>query len=178
MDGQAHFLQLFLKHQTELKAFIRSLVPRAADADDILQETALVCWQKFDEFDDSRSFGAWARGVASKKILQHRGQDRRRPTPFSPEAIDAVLEVFNGRPLESSPQAEALEQCVGALEDHARRLLKLRYGDDLGVAEIANRSEMQPEAAQKALFRIRKRLQDCVERKLGAVQARLKRREV
>lgn len=171
MDSRSHFLAVFLKHQTDLKAFIRSVVPRAEDADDLLQEVALVCWEKFDEYDESRSFGAWARGIAAKKLLQMRRQNRRAPTPFSPEAIEAVVGAFETQPAEqgNSRQVEALDYCVSTLQDHGRRLLRLRYSESLSLAELAARVNMQPEAVQKALFRIRKRLQECVRRRLDGM---------
>lgn len=169
MENRSHFLTLFLKHQTDLKAYIRSVVPRADDAEDLLQEVALICWQKFDEFDETRPFGAWARGIATKKILQHRTKDQRQPTPFSPEAIDVVLQSFDRHSEEDiSRRAVALENCVAALQDRGRRLLRLRYGESLSLIDLAGRLNMQPEAAQKALFRIRKQLKDCVRRRLDS----------
>jgi RNA polymerase sigma-70 factor (ECF subfamily) len=84
------FLEHVMPHQSDLRAFIGSLVTDQARREDIFQETALTLWQKFEHFDHSRSFGAWARGVAANKILQAKRQDHRFPMPFDPEVIAQV----------------------------------------------------------------------------------------
>ncbi len=45
-----NFLRAFTLHEPAIRAFVRRLVPARADADDILQEVAIVLWEKFDEF--------------------------------------------------------------------------------------------------------------------------------
>ena len=50
-DRGAEFLRLFLQHQRRVYALILALLPNGPDADDILQETSAVLWQKFGEFE-------------------------------------------------------------------------------------------------------------------------------
>ena len=47
-DKNRLFLRLFLQNQRRLYAYILTLLPNRADADDVLQETSLVMWDKFD----------------------------------------------------------------------------------------------------------------------------------
>ena len=42
------FLRLFLQNERRLYAYILTLLPNRADADDVLQEASLVMWDKFD----------------------------------------------------------------------------------------------------------------------------------
>ena len=51
MSVSAEFAVQMTKCQRKLHAFIVSLVWNPADADDVLQETNLVLWQKAAEFD-------------------------------------------------------------------------------------------------------------------------------
>ena len=44
------FVSLLTRYQQRVYLFILSLVPDRADAEDVLQETNLVLWQKFDDF--------------------------------------------------------------------------------------------------------------------------------
>ena len=39
------FLKLFLKHESGLKAYIRSCVIRPEEVDEIMQEVSLVAWR-------------------------------------------------------------------------------------------------------------------------------------
>jgi len=45
------FVACFAKHEPDLRRFIRSLLPTWIDADDVLQQTAIVIWRKFDQYD-------------------------------------------------------------------------------------------------------------------------------
>jgi RNA polymerase sigma-70 factor (ECF subfamily) len=46
-DPHEDFLRLFLRHEAELRAFVRACLPRAADVDEVMQEVSLVAWRKF-----------------------------------------------------------------------------------------------------------------------------------
>ena len=56
MAASAEFVTQITRVQRQLHAFILSVVWDMAEADDVLQETNLVLWQKADEFDRSRDF--------------------------------------------------------------------------------------------------------------------------
>src|SRR3954464_9494227 len=112
MNPQDEFLTLFLRHQVEVRAFIGSLVRDLHGRDDIFQEVALILWHEFPRYDRSRSFGAWARGIAAKKVLQRFEKDTRAPMPFAPEAIQALLDAYERTEVSESLRAEALQKCV------------------------------------------------------------------
>jgi RNA polymerase sigma-70 factor (ECF subfamily) len=168
MDGQATFLPLFLKHQAELKALIGSLVRDRHAREDVFQEVALTLWEKFADYDPRRPFGAWARGVAAKKILQRWERDGRFPLPFAPEALQAVLDAYERTEAAAPARNDALERCLEDLPEKSRRLLVLRYEHSLGLAEIAGQVGSTLDAVHKALSRIRTRLQVCVEQRMTA----------
>ena len=75
-DRHAEFLRAFTAHEPAVRAFARRLVPRRADADDVMQEVAVVLWEKFSEFRQGGDFKAWARRDGSwgaDGSVQHRG---------------------------------------------------------------------------------------------------------
>ena len=169
MDSHAAFMPLFLKHQGDLKAFIGSLVRDRHAQEDLFQEVALILWQKFPEYDASRSYGAWARGIAAKKILQRWEKLGRLPHPFNPRSLQAVLDAFERTESATSAQSEALAHCLEILPDKSRQLLVLRYEQSLTLGEIASQVNSTLDAVHKALSRLRVRLQDCVSRRLTAL---------
>ena len=59
MSDQNEFLRLLLAAETDLRAFVRSVLRDSAAVDDVFQETALVLWERFAEYDPARPFGAW-----------------------------------------------------------------------------------------------------------------------
>jgi RNA polymerase sigma-70 factor, ECF subfamily len=173
MQRRKTFLQLVLEHERAIKAFIGSLVRDNHMRDDVFQETALALWEQFDRYDAQRPFGAWARGVASNKILQRRHADRRFPLAFSPEAIQAVLDAFEQAESDSRERSDALEECLEQLPDRSQQLLRLRYGEDLRGEKISRRTGQTVEAIYQALSRIRAILERCIETRLGVEGARL-----
>ena len=167
MDRHEEFLKRFLATQGDLKAFLASVVRDRAAVEDLFQETSLVLWQKYPDYDPARPFGAWARGIAANKILQDREKARRLPLAFSPAAIRGILEAFE-RARPDRPDAGPLRDCVGRLPERSRRLLALRYDDALKLGEIARRVGSTLDAVHKTLSRIREALEACLKRKAAA----------
>lgn len=50
-------MQLLTSHQQTLYAYIRTLLPEADVASDVLQETNLMLWQRAGEFSPGSDFG-------------------------------------------------------------------------------------------------------------------------
>lgn len=169
-DRSTEFLAHFERHQEDIRAVIGSMVRDRNAREDVFQEVALVLWKKFDEFDGVHSFGAWARGIAVRKVLQSFDRARRTPQPMDPEIVESVLTAFDETepfPDEVPERQEALRHCIGQLPEKSRRLLDLRYEQELKLHEVAARVETTLDAAHKALSRIRDRLQDCVQKEMA-----------
>src|SRR5947207_6768492 len=73
------FAECLRRHQSQLFGYIHSLVRDLNDADDLFQQTTVILWNKFADFDQERSFIAWGCGVARLEIanfLRARGRQR------------------------------------------------------------------------------------------------------
>src|SRR5678816_4304895 len=68
--AQQRFLSLFLRSEREIFRYVAALVPNMADAEDIVQQTALALWEKFDSYDPSQPFTPWACRFALNKTRQ------------------------------------------------------------------------------------------------------------
>lgn len=165
MGTNEDFLKLFLRHQGDLKAFLGSVVWDRAAADDLFQEVSLALWEGYPHYDPSRPFGAWARGVAVKKVLQRREKSRRLPLAFSPQAIQGILDAYE-RTEAASPDLDGLRDCVSKLTERARSLLALRYEQARTLADIARETGSTLDAVHKMLSRIRETLLGCLQRRL------------
>ena len=71
------FLRLFLQNERRLYAYILTLLPHRADAEDVLQEASLVMWDKFDEHNPPDDFAAWGCRIAYFKVLDFYKKSRR-----------------------------------------------------------------------------------------------------
>src|SRR5947199_2999037 len=68
--AQQRFLSLFLRSEREIFRYVAALVPNLADVEDIVQQTALALWEKFEAYDPSLPFTPWACRFALNKTRQ------------------------------------------------------------------------------------------------------------
>lgn len=165
MKTNEDFLKLFLRHQGDLRAFLGSVVRDRSAAEDLFQEISLVLWRSFGNYDPARPFGAWARGIAVKKVLQGREKSRRLPLAFSPQAIQSVVDAYD-RTEKLAPDPSDLLECIAKLPPRSQGLLALRYERSLKLAQIARELRSSLDAVHKLLSRIRENLQECLQRRL------------
>ena len=89
-DKLTQITLLWTNAQPSVMAFIRSITPQLADAEDILQDTARQVANRFDEYDQSRPFAPWAMGIAKYKVLEWRRRQARGAILLEEDAIDAI----------------------------------------------------------------------------------------
>jgi RNA polymerase sigma-70 factor (ECF subfamily) len=138
------------------------------DADDLYQQTALILWKKFGEFDRRRSFFTWACGIARLEVasfLRNRGRQRLY---FSDDLnlllVEAQAELTSE---ELDDRRDALARCVERLRQRDRELLRECYGDSSDVHRAANRRGRSPQSIYNSLRRIRRALFECIARTLA-----------
>src|ERR1043165_1696736 len=68
--AQQRFLSLFLRSERDIFRYVAALVPNIADAEDIVQQTAIALWEKFDAYDPAQPFTPWACRFALNKARQ------------------------------------------------------------------------------------------------------------
>lgn len=165
-DKMSPFLRLLAQNETWLATYVHTLVNRAADADDILQECKLTMWKNFGNYQPGTHFRAWARTIATHQVLNYRRSVKRLPdTALEESFIEAVASEIDRRAEQLDTRAEALRRCVQQLPDAYRKIVVWRYYEDAEIEEIAEKSRRSPAAVYRLLSRIRKLLNDCVSQK-------------
>ncbi len=168
MTAEQTFLRHLFAHQDDLRAFIGGLVSDPSRREDLFQEVALTLWQTYPRFDARRSFGAWARGIAAKKLLQARRRDAKFPLPFSPEAIEQIIDAYDRTPEpEQGLHEEALDHCLKKLTNTSHSLLEQFYRDGQSCTAMAESTGRTETAIYKQLSRIRQQLGLCIRRYLN-----------
>jgi RNA polymerase sigma-70 factor, ECF subfamily len=64
---------------------------------------------------------------------------------------------------------QALDECVAALPERSRQMLTLRYQSRVSMEEVARAMGQTFEGVTKTLYRVRRALLECVERKLSRI---------
>lgn len=161
------FVQLFAKSEPALRLFLRSLLPRWEDTDEVLQETSLVLWRKFDAFTEGTDFLRWACMVARFEALKYRRGKARDRHVFDGDLMETLAdEAVEDLPV-LEQERKALDECLQKLGANERSWVESVYGTDAHIHEVATRSGRSPGSLYKALHRIRLGLLDCVNRSLA-----------
>jgi RNA polymerase sigma-70 factor (ECF subfamily) len=166
-DLQSGFFRLYLAHQHRIRAYIFTLVPNWADAEDLFQETSVVLWEKFAEYTPGTDFVAWACRVAFWKIGNFRKKQARSRVMFDDRVLALLAERAVGLAPRLDARREALRDCLRRLAERDRELLLVRHEPGGNVGRAASLTGRSLPAAYKALQRIRKALFDCVSLRLA-----------
>ncbi len=161
------FVQLFAQHQRSIHAYICSLVPSRVDADDVMQETSLVLWRKWGEFDPNRDFIRWACGIAFREVLKLRRKFATSRHYFNEELLKQLSDEVVQQSDELKQRQVALVVCLDRLGTKDRELIDRRYQEKMTARRVADELGRPPSTVYKALARIREALFDCVERTLA-----------
>jgi RNA polymerase sigma-70 factor (ECF subfamily) len=163
------FLRLFLQNERRLYAYILTLLPNRADADDVLQEASLVMWDKFDDEHPPADFTAWGCRIAYFKVLDFCKKRQRSRVVFSQAMLERVAEtaVEQAGTLQLDERREALADCIAKLSPRDRNLLARRFAEGATTQSTAAEVGRSVDAVYKALAKIRQALFDCVTRTLA-----------
>jgi RNA polymerase sigma-70 factor (ECF subfamily) len=161
-DRHNLFSELVASYRGELYAYILSIVRNWEDADDLFQSVCLVLWSKFASFEPGTSFFAWARQTAKIEVRCFL-RKKQSPSHVSEQLLDTLAETLPAAQMqEPVPYMTALERCRAKLNAADEELLELRYVEDLGSREIADRVQRPQQSVCQSLKRIRRWLLECV----------------
>lgn len=169
MTASAKFITEITRNQRQLHAFVLSLVWHPVEADDVLQETNLMLWQKASEFNDSRPFLPWAIRFAQLQALAHLKRLHRQHDRLLIDDDLAKIMADEAAAEETLFEARrfALADCLQKLTPRQRELVWRRYEPDATVADMAAAAKIAPKALSERLRRIRHTLLDCVRKTLA-----------
>lgn len=156
------FTALLVSHQPAILGFIRTLLPQTSEAEDLLQKTCLIAWQKFNQFDETTKFSTWACKIAYfevKNYLRTKARDRH---VFSDEVLEQLAQEVPRDHDRLAAERAALQKCVEALVPAERELLAQAYGPGKTVQQIAETVGKTANSLYKQLNRIRRRLHACI----------------
>jgi RNA polymerase sigma-70 factor (ECF subfamily) len=163
-DRNELFVELFAIHQRTLYGLIYTLVHNATDAEDLLQQTSLVLWQKFDEFALGTNFSAWACQIAHFTVLDHLKKKRRSRVVFSDELITLLAETRYDSNESQITDAAILAECIEKLSEGDRKLIGLCYGVKRDIKAAAAALGRPAASVYVSLSRVRRLLLDCLHR--------------
>jgi RNA polymerase sigma-70 factor (ECF subfamily) len=160
------FVQRLAYHEPDLRRFIRSMLPTWTDVDEVMQQTAIVSWRKFDQYDPESNFMKWACVIARFESLAHRRKMARDRLVFREEVLELIADEGAEEIDARRSEHDALEVCLGEIPERQRQFLTLAYTPGVKVTELAEEAGSTPAAFYMRLKRLRQRLMQCVESRI------------
>lgn len=152
--------------------FVRSFIRDSAEAEDVLQEVAVVIVDRYCSYDSTQPFIGWALGIARRVVWTHvRNKYRDRDMKLN-DAINHVSRAFERLDPHVQDMKDALAHCVEKVGGEGRRVLLLRYEEGLELKQIAEHLGKSANNIGVLLYRVRSALRECIDRRLSTGEAR------
>lgn len=173
---ETSFIKLIVSAERRILGYLIALMPAMQDAEDLMQETSIVMWEKYDEFletqegePDLERFVAWGNKIAFYKVLNARRHKSNTVRLLSSDVIELVSEEWLRQDDSGQPEIRqrALASCLDELPKERRDLLREYYWVRSSVEKIGEKFDRTAGSVYKALQRTRQSLHKCIEKKLS-----------
>jgi len=169
--GTKAFEILVRRHHRRLLAYATSITADENTARDVVQDAFVVAHRKLDEFDTSRDFAAWMRGIVRNRCHEARRTESRLVL-VEASALEAIEQQHSAWDCAESEQdgcvMRALQGCLGKLPEMLHQAVNLFYLQRLSGAEVAARIGAEEATIRKRLQRARQTLGDCITKTMEA----------
>lgn len=162
-ESYEQFVTLFTRNEPALRAFTRSLLPSWDDAVEVMQNTSLVLWRKFDTFDQNTEFLKWAFVVARFEVLKYRRAIARDRHVFDEDLVNRLAEEAEEEIDSLEAERRALQSCLAKLPEQQQALVKSAYEPGTKIKDLAQQIGKSATALYKMLKRTRQLLLTCIE---------------
>jgi len=160
----------FVAHRTMLKAYVMAIVRDPHLAEDAVSDTAVEITRCWADFDQTRPFPNWARGVARRIGLALLRKNGRTLPLFNAELLEGLGDDLDhlGAEAELEQRKRMLRECLDKLPSGSRSLVEMRYFNNRAYEDIATATKRTLNALYIAFSRIHGQLSTCISRGSGS----------
>ena len=152
LDGdKAAFTVLVERYQQPVHALARRLLRQPTDAEDATQETFVRAYVRLSSFRAGSNFRAWLLAIAAHWCIDQ----LRRHQPIPIDIFQTLVEKSDGPEalaLRAERRREVRHQ-LASLPENYRRVIELRYWQELSYAEVGATIDEPPSTVRMRLFR-------------------------
>ena len=163
------------RFQDALRVYAFGLLGDWALSEDVVQDAFIVVMNHWTDFEAGPSHWKWIRQIVYNKSMEAR-RARSRTLPLPQEALMARIGATLDRVLDERSadllrlRRETLERCMSRLDARSLDLLAGFYSRAQSCEALAQRQGRSVNAVRITLHRLRKQLQDCVSRRIPALE--------
>ncbi|MCA9011672.1 MAG: sigma-70 family RNA polymerase sigma factor [Planctomycetaceae bacterium] len=162
------FIRSFTQVQRSLYLYILPLVPAAADAEEVLQETNVVMLSKWTQFEPGTNFLAWSRAIARLEVFRFRRSRHHRVFLLGDDVISLLATRLEEQSDDLELRRDALSHCISQLRTQDQEIIRRRYAAGATGDDVANQLGRPANSVYQSVGRIRRVLLECVRRKMAA----------
>jgi RNA polymerase sigma-70 factor (ECF subfamily) len=163
---KAAFAVLVRRHVARATAIAQRILGNKSDAEEVVQEAFLRCWQKAPDWQPADTHGSGERAQFATwhyRVLTNLCLDRkRRPQPVELEAAGEIPDSGDDgfSRTERGEQGRRVAEAMAKLPERQRAALALCYYEDMGNIEAAKALDISVGALESLLVRGRRALRD------------------
>lgn len=148
---------LYRRHLDAVYRYIYIRVGNRLDAEDLTSEVFFKMIESLDKYRGESPFINWLLGIARHTVLDFwRHRYRAEEVPLE-SFLDLLPAKSLSAPAPNPAQRAWLERILGALPDHYRRVLELRFLEGCSVAETARAMGISENYAKVLQYRALKK---------------------
>jgi RNA polymerase sigma-70 factor (ECF subfamily) len=130
------FHELVRRFQARLTYYVRRLMGRTHEVDDVVQELWIVVHRRLATLQSTEAFRVWLFKIAHDVAVSYLRRVVREPEPMSDEVpFSAAVDSWNE--FEAMENAELVHRTLEGLSREHREVLTLRFLEQLELSEIA-----------------------------------------
>lgn len=155
--GEAALIDLFERHMDDVYRFVLARTGSDAVAEDVSSEVFVSAARRLAAQPDAVIDVRWLMGVARNRLIDVWRRDERERRRIARVAAEPVHDGVD------AAHTDRVLRALQSLPERQRACVAMRYLDELGVAEIADRLDLTYRTAESLLARGRRNLRRALE---------------
>ncbi len=169
MLTETDILRTLMQWRTRVSAAAWVVVRDTHAAEDIFQNVAVKAMTRDVNFESEAALMSWSFITARREGIDWLRRHQRETLCLDAELLELLEHEWQSEAAHpAGARIEALQDCLAAAPETARRLLKLRYHDGLSCEEVAEQMGVGLNAIYKRISRLHQDLKGCIEGKLAS----------
>ena len=150
------FRDLYLRYHRRLARFLARVTRGREDAEEIINDTLWIVWQRAGEFRNASRVSTWIMGIAYRRALKLIRRAATHERAMTLEISDAEPTASDA--LEAAANRQLLERGLAQLPLEQRLVLEFTYYLDHSCEEIAEIMECPVNTVKTRMFHARRKL--------------------
>jgi RNA polymerase sigma factor (sigma-70 family) len=169
IQGVAHgnerdFEELFRRYRPRLGSFFLQRTRDPHVADELIQETMMVVWERAASFEPSARPSSWIFGIGYRKFLEWHRQSSRAgqlyQTEQDPEELPQSRKDEISAQIGRETLSERIRRALSELSQEHRAVVDLTFQEGLSYGEIARILGIQPGTVKSRMFYAKEQLKE------------------